>query len=507
MTKNRLRVGAAAVSGLVLFTMLASCASDPDAAGGGASAERVVLAVGDEPDSLDPHRSEADDVFELGLSLYDRLMTRDNEGNLVRSLAAEEPTQVDDLTWRFKIREGATFTDGSDLTSADVVSSVQRILSPEVNSQWLSTLGGITGAVAVDEHTVDITTEAPSPLVPAQTFFIAIVPEETGNDDIGTDLVGSGPYKLDEWKRGQYIDLVRNDDYIGEKPVMDSARYVAVETPATRVSGLLSGEYDFITDISMQDTKRVPQAVQVEGTAIRGVRYSAQDSGGVTADPRVREAMSLAIDTDSIIDKVFDGAATPMSCQLLTPEWTGFNPDLKASAYDLERAKELIKEAGAEGAEVTLASMGDLYLREREYVQVIVKAWQDAGLDAKAEFLSPTAYYEAVFDKNPAAGGFAFEHTNPMADADRTFTLFYAPSSGVSTNSFTELDGVIAEARTTLDPDARQALNDQVTQLGCDESLFYFGVRPDVFYGLADGLSYTPREDLLRTPMDFAPKK
>lgn len=498
---KKTRVGVAAVSSFALIVMLASCASDPDAAG--PKTDRVVLAVGDEPDSLDPHRSEADDVFEIGLAVYDRLMTRDNDGELVPSLAVEEPTQVDDLTWRFSIKEGVTFTDGTDLTSADVVSSVERILSPDVNSQWLSTLGGITGATAVDDYTVDITTEAPSPLVPAQTFFIAIVPEETGLEDIGDKLVGSGPYALDEWKRGQYIDLVRNDDYAGDKPVMASARYVAVETPATRVSGLLSGEYDFITDISVQDADRVPQAIQVDGTAIRGVRYSAQD--GITGDARVREAMTLAIDTETIISQVFDDAATPMTCQLLTPEWTGFNPDLKASPYDPERAKQLISEAGAEGAQVTLASMGDMYLREREYVQVIVKAWQDAGLDAKAEFLSPTAYYEAVFDKNPAPGGFSFEHTNPMADADRTLTLFYAPGSGVSTNSFTELDGLVAEARTTLDETARQALNDQVTQLACDENLFYFGVRPDVFYGLSEGLSYTPRKDLLRTPMNFAP--
>jgi peptide/nickel transport system substrate-binding protein len=491
MSASRITAGLTAA---LLALSLAAC-------GGGGSGSRgedeVKIAIVAEPPTLDPQKIDTGDLKMIETNIYDRLMTRSANGELVPGVADGPPDNIKPDVWRFKIRQGIKFTDDEPLDATAVAFSINRIMSKELNSQLAGSLAGIGEATVVDDYTVDVHTDGPNPVLPSQMNLIAIMPPKATEDgSIAQKPVGSGRYKLEEWQRGDHITLVRNEDYWGEKPEIKRATYVFPADSQARLAGLLAGQYDVIVDVSPDDAARVPKLVQNPGTATLFVNFDS--TKGITQDVRVRQALDYAVDTQNLIDTLMDGLGEPAKCQIVAPNWIGYNDSLDPYPYDPDKARDLLQQAGAEGGTLTLFGPSGRYVKDREMLSALADAWRAIGLKVNIDFLPDTQYNQAYYELDTSKyDGYLVQHDNGMLDAGLTLPYYYAPSGSLSYNNIDSIETTFQAANTNLDPEAREQGLEDAIKIGCDNAIMWFGVSTQDLYGVADNVSFTPSPDRL----------
>lgn len=481
--------------GMVTALLLsAACGDDGGGATAASGGEEIVIAIGAEPSSLDPQARDDGSERAIGDNIYETLVARSAEGELEAGLAAQMPTQVDETTWEVELREGVTWHDGEPFGADDVVASVERILSPSLNSEQLSFFETLEGATVVDDSTVRITTVAPDPVLPSRLYWLKIVPANASDRaDFAENPVGTGPYEFVEWRRGNSVRLERYDDYWGEAPEIDQVTYRFVEEPGTRLSGLLNGELDLVTNLLPEDADRAPKAVQVQGLEHPVIILNTVD--GPTADVRVRRALNYAVDKKSLAEDLFGGFAEVDQCQILSPSWTGFNEELEAYPYDPERARELLEEAGVSGETITLVGTSGRWLKDRELVESVANFWTEAGLTTEVQIYEFTEYLDRLFDRGNRPDAIFVTSSNELLDADRTLTGEYHREGIEASNDDAELARLIEEARAETDPDVREDLYHQATEIACDGAYFTFLLNIEDSYGMSERLQWEPRVD------------
>ncbi len=325
-----------------------------------------------DPGTMDPHALASLYQTRVMMNIYESLVGRDEQFRLEPRLALSW-TMVDPHTWRFKLRPGVKFHDGTPMTADDVVFSVQRSLDPK--SLQHSTYPNVTGAKKVDDLTVDILTSQPTPILPRALTNSRIMSkkwciehhvehpldfkakEETF---AARHTNGTGPFMLKTWDPDQKTVLVANPNYWGRHGNVTEAQYLVVSTGATRLAGLISGEIDFVVDAGVQDIERLKstpgftvEAAEGTGANFLGfdyardeLKYSDVKGKNPFRDLRVRQAIRYAIDLKAIQSKVMRGLASEGS-SFITPVVEGWDPKFaKLPPYDPERSKALLKEAG-----------------------------------------------------------------------------------------------------------------------------------------------------------------
>jgi peptide/nickel transport system substrate-binding protein len=455
----------------------------------------ITIALGSEPTTLDPQIREDGGERAVNDNVYETLLARDKSGELQPLLAAEMPTQVDDTTWEVPIREGITFHNGEPLTAEVVAASYQRIIDPELASEQASFFEGITSVDAVDETTVRFTTEGPDPILPSRLYWIKIVPTEYSADPGFAEApIGTGPYKFVSWTRGQDVKLEKNAEYWGDpKPSIDEVTYRFVSEPGTRLSGLISGEFDLITNLLPEDVERAPQFASVQGLEHPVMILNAMD--GPTASLEVRQAMNYAVDKEALAEELYGGFAEIDQCQILSPSYFGFNDALEAYPYDPEQAQQLIADAGAEGAEIEVISTAGRWLKDREITEAVANYWTEAGLSVTVSIFEFDEYLDRLFDRETRAPAIFVTTSNELLDAARVMGAYYALDGVGASNANEELTQLINDARVETDEAARQELYAQATQLACDEAYFAFLLNIEDLYGMSERLVWEPRVD------------
>lgn len=471
-------------------------ASTEDASGVAAPADdaTIVIAIGSEPTTLDPQSTDDGGERAVNDNVYETLVARDPDGELVPGLAAEMPTQVDDTTWEVVLREGVTFHNGEAFDADAVVASVTRILDPELNSEQLSFFSTITGAEAVDATTVHVMTDGPDPVLPSRLYWMKMVPAEASQEDgFAESPVGTGPYRFVEWVKGDHITLEANADHWDGAPDIPEVTYRFLPESSTRLSALKAGEVDLMTNLLPENIDQAPQAATVRGLEHPMMILHTED--GPTADVRVRRAINLAVDRQAIVDELFEGHAVADACQLLSPSWTGFNEDLEPYPYDPDQAKELLAEAGAEGATIQLVGTSGRWLKDRETVEIVGAYLSEVGLVPDIQIYEFTEYLNRLFDRETRPDAIYVSSSNELLDADRTLTGEYHQEGIEASNADAEMAGLIEQARVETDPRAREELYAQITQTACDEAYFLFLFNMEDIYGLSERLQWEPRVD------------
>ena len=459
-----------------------------------AAADGITIVLGSEPTTLDPHAADDGGEKAVNDNVFETLMTRDEEGNLQLGLAAEEPGQIDELTWEIKLPPGLTFHNGEPLDAEAVAFSVRRMIDPELNSEQLSYFSTFAGAEAVDETTVRLSTSGPDPILPARLYYFMIVPPEASTaEDFAQNPVGSGPYRFVSWDRGNAIELEAHADHRDGAPEIESVTYRFIEESGTRLSALLADEVDLITNLSPEFTERVPAAASVRGLEHPIVLLNTD--AGETADLRVRQALNLAIDKEALVSALFEGQAAVEAGQLLGPTYFGFNPDVSAYPYDPERATALIREAGAEGKEITLVGTSGRWLKDRELVEVIGGFWSAVGLEVDVQIYEFDEYLKRLFDKENRAEAIFVVSGNELLDADRSLSAYYASSGFGASNSFPELEEWIVAARTETDTDARTKLYNDAVAFAHEQATHAWLLNINNIWGMSERLDWTPRVD------------
>jgi peptide/nickel transport system substrate-binding protein len=494
------RKGAAAMVFLALAA--AACGSDDDGGGGdggdagSGGGSDITIALGSEPTSLDPHAVDDGGERAINDNIYETLLTRSAEGELEPGLAAEMPTQVDETTWEFTLREGVTFHNGEEFNAESVVATVermQRLIENEETDQS-GFFGSLTGAEAVDDLTVRITTDGPDGVLPARMYWLKIIPASAAeSDDLTDDPVGTGPYTFEEFVRGDHISLSANDDYWGDAPDVSGVEYVFIEEPGTRLAGLLSGEYDLITNLQPEDAERAPQSAHVQGQEHPVLILDADE--GITADPNVRKALNLAVDKQAIVDNLFGGLATVDAGQVLSPSILGHDDSLEPYEYDPDEAKRLLEEAGVAGQSITLVGTSGRWLKDRELVEAVAGFWQDAGLTVDLQVMEFGAYLDELFNRDARADAIFVSSSNDLLDADRQLSTYYQAGGVGSSNTDQALSDLVTEGRQETDQDARAGIYNEAVSLAYDQAYFVWLVNNEDIYGMSDRLTWQPRVD------------
>ncbi len=309
----------------------------------------------------------------------------------VPRLATKWEHSADLTKWRFYLRKGVKFHNGANFTARDVVEFAKWTIEEKAVSPVYVHVP-LKEAVAVDDYTVDFIFKDPQPLllIGGRTFLIPPVALSRDNRDLyKTNPIGTGPYRFVEWNRGRHIKLARFEGYWGAKPQIDDVDIIFRQEVAVRVAALRAGEADWICDISIEDANIVPKVVRTPSPGGALLRFDEKfQKDPLFADKRLRLAVEYAIDRQALVS--LQGGATLSIGQFASPGDFGFNPELKSFPYDLEKAKALVKEAGAVGKTVTFVGTTDRFAKDREVAEAIAFMIEKTGLKVKLMLMQKT---------------------------------------------------------------------------------------------------------------------
>lgn len=464
-----------------------------------ADKESIVIALQGELTTLD-HQYASDDgnMRPITWNIYEPLVRLNGKTLEVEPVLATEWTQVDNLTWDFKIREGVVFHDGDTLDAEDVAFSVNRCLSPELNSQILSSIDMIDHAEVVDAATCRIITKTADPILLKRLAMLPIYSKSFTEPKSQTDLTivanGTGPYKFVEWKAGDFASITAFDGYWGEKPVIKNAKFRFLEERLTSLSALQAGEIDVAVNMYPEYVADLPKVVSEVSNEAYWVRFN-QINDGVFKSQENRLAAASALQTAAIADALFQGYATPCEGQMGREGYTGYSASVKGYTYDVAKAQELMATAGYNGQEVQFVSERGRWLKDGEVTEAIAADLQAAGFNVTTKFLSWNEWLDMLFDKERVPDLFFSSNGNDFFDLDRPMSICASSEGNQSATVASEWDGKIAAARSEMDPAARQAMYDEINQHYFDDPFALYVLGCDALYGTAVDLQWAARRD------------
>ncbi len=472
MKKSFTRVLVLILALLVLQSLVACAgkepATSPDATASNGQAESsykdtLIWAQGADVTSLDPHQGKETPAVEVSCQIFDTLVTIDPETGEIIPQIAESWEQKDAQTYVFKIRQGIKFHDGSDLTAEDVKFSLDRACNSAAVSYIVNFIEGVT---VDDEYTVTVKTNAPyAPALRNLAIpFAAIVPKaavEADEDAFIQHPIGSGPYTFVEWKQGDHISLKAFDDYYAGKAATENLTMKVIPETSQRTIALETGEIDLAYDLAVNDIPKVndnDKLTVFEVPSLSCWYISMNMNKEPFNNPLVREALSMAIDRQTIIDTINAGSGQPADA-IIAPAVFGYY-STGVPEYDTAKAKELLVEAGYPDGFSTTLWVNDNQSRI-EMCSAIQAMLQDIGIECKLEVLEFGSFISRTTNGEHDMAYFGW--TTSSGDADYTYySLEHSTQQGAAGNrSFIadpELDALIEEARSSTDESVRKDL-------------------------------------------------
>lgn len=491
-----------------------------------AAAQTLSIGIQNEPNTMDPQWNLLGSNTQAMRNQYDTLIGRDVNLQLVPSLALSWKV-IDDTTWEFKLRPGVKFHDGSDFTAEDVKFTLARIPTlPGNPSAYIVYTNQIKEVVVVDAHTVRFVTNGPAPLLPTNLSNVFMMSRSTGSAttsdfNAGKANNGTGPFKLTSWSPGAPQLLARNEGYWGEKPHWANLRILPIARDPARVAALLSGDVDFINRVPIADVPRLktdpkmklfsgPSAyvymvyTEVGQDQPQGVKDNAGNplAQNPWRNAKVREALSLAINRDALVDRVMEGLAVKMT-QPVPEGMFGASPRIQPAAFSVERARALMAEAGfPQGFQAELSCPNDRFPNDSKICEAVAQQFSRIGLK-----ITVASYPSAVFFSRRAKREFGLTMAGwgsltgeasyffgaVIHTADKEKNLGSINVTGISDP---EIDPLIQRARGMLDDVGRRALQEQISEMVVQRNwvipTLAFGT---VSAGRADRVTYTTRQD------------
>lgn len=368
------------------------------AAGVVASAQTVRIANQGDALSMDPHSLNETLQLSVTGNVYEPLVGRNKDLSLTPMLATSWK-QTSPTVWRFELRKGVQFHDGTPFTADDVVFSLAR--TQVEGSDMKSYTNDFKEVRKIDSHTVEIETKTPFPILPDVLSLVYIMSKkwcETNQATVPVDrrkgventasfkANGTGPFRVRERQPNVRTVFTRNGSYWGKiEGNVTEVVFTPIGNDATRVAALLSGEVDVMEPVPVQDIDRVNSSANtraITGPELRTIflgmdqkrdelLYSNVKGKNPFKDKRVRQAFYQAIDIEGIKKTVMRGASNP-SAQLVGPGINGFQPEMKRLPYDVEAAKKLMAEAGyPNGFEVSMNCPNDRYVNDGRICQTV----------------------------------------------------------------------------------------------------------------------------------------
>lgn len=491
------------------------------------TAETFRWAEATDPQTMDPHAVNSAPVLGFLNNVYEGLVRRNKEMKIEPSLAVSWEALGGD-GWRFKLREGVTFHDGSAFTAEDVMFSYQRASNEAADVR--SWFAPVSDVVVQDDYTVDFMTSAPNPLFPDSiaNFMImdkgwtegndAALPSKEAENHATRNANGTGPFTLTGRDPGVRTTLVPNAGWWDE---MESNISEAVFTPigeaSTGMAALLSGEIEFIAPIPLQDVPRLKQTdgfTVHEGIEARVIMYGFNfDSEALKysdettdsnpfLDARVRQAIYQAIDVEALTSRVMRGTAAPVS-QLVSDAMRGYSTGLvDRLPFDPESSKALLAEAGyPNGFSFGLMCPNDRYINDEAICRATASMLAKIGVTANLTTMPVRNYWPELREDNYdmyllgwSPGTFDAEHPIRFlaATPNEEKKLGSWNFSGFSN---TRVDELLPLIQTELDEAKRQGMIDEVHKILQDDVAYVPMYVQPLVWATKDNIELTQRAD------------
>jgi len=498
--------------------------------------------------ALDPLREQSNVGTRMLPMIYAGLIQLDTVGDLSpRPSLAESWKRIDSKTVEFKLRPGVKFHNGDEVTAEDVAFSFgsERMFGASAPRQ--ANQDSKTIAVDIGRKTTNSTPgsmDVPPPEITAiarnlwpslqsveivdryTVRLINAVPDLTLEGRIarlGSEIVSkkaymaskdwaswaqapvsAGPFKVKEMKMDQYLVLSAHDDYFGGKPLVKEIRYMVVPEVSSRINGLLSGQYDFITDIPPDQFKTIQGNAKFEvvgGTVLNHRLITFDKNHPVLANPKIRQAMTHAIDRDAIVAAIWGGhTRVPAGLQF---EFYGdmFVKGWTVPKYDVALAKKLLAEAGYKGEVIHFRGLNNYYTNQTQTDQIMLEMWRSAGLNVQ---MSMKENWAQIFEKGPTRGVRGWSNSAPFSDPVSSLVNQHGPNgqqqqTGEWTNvEFNKLSDTLA---TSVDPVERQQTFKRMLEIAEREDPAYTVLHQSaVFYAKRKDFAWKPSKTFV---MDF----
>jgi peptide/nickel transport system substrate-binding protein len=475
------------------LVLAASCLLAPPAA----AAVTLRWAAQSDVLTLDPHAQSHTATSAILQHAYEGLVRYDKDFQVEPALAVSW-TMTSPTEWRFTLRKGVKFHDGSPFTADDVVFSFERL--KEANSSMTIHVNGIKEVRKVDESTVDFALEKPIPILLRNIVDFRIVSKlwaVKNKTEKAQDLKnkedtfasrnanGTGSYVIKAWSPEQRVLMERNPAWWDKAPGnVDEVVYTPIRQDATRIAALLSGEVDLVTDPPTQDVARLRQnkALRIlDGPEIRTIfvgldqhseelKYGSVRGKNPFKDIRVRKALNLAVDAEAIRRNTMRGLSVPAAI-LVAPGVNGWSRELdQREPVDLKEARSLLTEAGyGDGFEFTLDCPNNRYVNDEEICDALVGMWARIGVKARLNAM-PFANFIPKLEKFDSSayflgwGATTYDALSSLQSLVRTRANGSDGSYNMGRISDPKIDSLIDAAKSETDPARRDGMLKEALQ-------------------------------------------
>ncbi len=469
-------------AGLLAATLLvlAGCAT-PEEPGGGAGGEGppqaggdLIMVRADDPTTMMPTDPTDNASIWVIQNVFDTLVVASPDGKeLEPGLAETWEQSADRLSWTFHLRQGVTFHNGAPVTAEDVKFSIDQATNPElpfgdVNSQ--------IAKVAASDDTVVVTTKVPWSPLPADLalFTNSIVPKDLAGmskEEFGDRPIGTGPFKVDSWTKGQSLKITKFSDYWQQgRPYLDSVTFNTVPDSNTRAEQVLGDQAqvnEFPPYSTVEGLKTTP-GLKVESFESSMINYiNLNHRAAPLDDVHLRRALSYALDRNAMINAVTYGQAQ-VATTFMSPALWGHDPSINGLEFDLDQAKAELaqsKYAGGTELELTVAA-GDP--DSSAIAQIAQEAFSKIGVTLKINPMDPAAARQNRMSGNfQLMTGYA---TTDIVDPDQMVGFLVKKGNGINSGyDNAEINGWADQAAQTEKQEERKKLYSQIQQTATED--------------------------------------
>jgi peptide/nickel transport system substrate-binding protein len=407
--------------------------------------------------------NEGGNTYPIKWSVGEPLIRQDNDLNRVGALATDWKVSDDGLTWTVNLRDGVKMQDGTPFTAADVETSIKRVKSdPTLFTSYAAYATKIDKVTVVDDHTIEIVTNVPyanavfdTPPPIATDYF-----NKVGEKAFEKAPIAAGPWKFDSAKFNDSMTLTRFDDFWDKDRLANFTTLVLKIIPdeSSRVSGLQTGQIDVAQGLTPNSADQLKGSADIKlvsskDASIANVffmdNYFPEDSP--LKDQKVRQALMMAIDRDSIASSLYRGfGSVPANATL--PTTLGNDGSLKPWPYDPDKAKQMLADAGASDLKFTLhlynatTAIADVV----KFAEAVAGYWKEIGVDVKVDAMDPATYLDQVV-KHQLTGAVILGTPGLLISDPQKLSIFYTSTGGYSTVKDPKLDAMFDQLSATVD--------------------------------------------------------
>lgn len=460
---------------LVFVLLLAACT--PVAPKGNA---HLVVAIPTDPDGFHPHISVAAATSEIAFNIYEGLVKAGPGGEIIPALAQDWQISSDGLTYTFTLRQGVKFHNDRELTADDVIYSLTRVSNPEISSKARD-YGAVQSITAQEGQIVIQLSRPDAAFLSLLTSFGASIYPQEAEEQLAANPVGTGPFRLETWLPNNKLELVRFDDYWGEKPQLEQVTLQIIPDPTTAVNNLLTGDVNLIARLEPEYLHQVQNRpnLKIIDSPMNLVQLMViNQSRAPFNDIRVRQAMAHAVNREGVITGAAWGYGSPLGSNMSPAMGQWYVDTTGTYEYSQERARQLLAEAGFPNGFTAVLHLPEPYRLHISAGEVLADQLEQVGINLDLQIVDWGTWLEKIY------GNSEFELTiigftgqlDPHPLVNRYLT---GSSRNFGKFSNAEFDTLLTQGITETNLEARKAIYHRMQEILAQELPAIFLMDPN----------------------------